>query len=84
VDISKKKTQQQQQKTQKLNKQTNKKKERKQRIHKIQSTELKRLNKLKCPSEDASVLFGREKKAIISEEGGKDLGGKVDWGRILI
>ena len=34
------------------------------RIHKIQSTEFKRFNKLKCPSEDASVPFGREKKAI--------------------
>ena len=31
---------------------------------KIQSKELKKLNKLKCTS----------------EEGGKDLGGKVDWG----
>jgi hypothetical protein len=48
------------------------------KIHKIQSTEFKRLNKLKCPSEDASVPLGREKKAIISGEGGRDLGGKVD------
>ena len=48
------------------------------RIHKIQSTEFKRLNKLKCPSEDASVPLGREKKAITSSEGGRDLGGKVD------
>jgi hypothetical protein len=36
------------------------------RIPKIQSTELKKVNKLKCPSEDASVLLGREKKAITS------------------
>ena len=39
------------------------------RIHKIQSTELKKVNKLKCPSEDASVPLGREKKAITSGEG---------------
>jgi hypothetical protein len=55
------------------------------RIHKIQSTELKKLNKLKCPSEDASVPLGREKKVITSGEGGRDLGGKADrvggsWG----
>ena len=33
------------------------------------------------PNEDTSVPLGREKKAIISGEGGKDLGGKVgrDW-----
>ena len=48
------------------------------RIHKIQPTEFKRLNKLKCPSEDASVPLGREKKAITSGKGGRDLGGKVD------
>jgi hypothetical protein len=34
--------------------------------------------KLKCPSEDASVLLGREKKAITSGEGERDLGRKVD------
>jgi hypothetical protein len=39
------------------------------RIPKIQSTELKKVNKLKCPSEDASVPLGREKKAITG--GGK-------------
>ena len=56
------------------------------RINKIQSTESKRLNKLKCPSEDASVPLGREKKAITSREGGgRDLGRKVNgvrgqWG----
>ena len=48
------------------------------RIPKIQSTELKKLNKRKCPSEDASVPLGREKKAITSGEGGRDLGRKVD------
>jgi hypothetical protein len=37
-----------------------------------------KLNKLKCPSEDASVPFGREKKVITSGEGGRDLGRKVD------
>jgi hypothetical protein len=54
------------------------------------STELKKLNKLKCPSEDASVPVGREKKAITcgegrrkrgreeGREGGRDLGVKVD------
>jgi hypothetical protein len=41
----------------------------------IYSPELK---KWKCPSEDVSVPFEREKKAITSGEGGKDLGGKVD------
>ena len=41
------------------------------RIPKIQYTELKKLNKLKCPSEDASVPLGRQKKAITSGEGGK-------------
>ena len=48
------------------------------RIHKIQnSKEFKRLNKLKCPSEDTSVPRGREKKAIISLEERRDLGGKL-------
>jgi hypothetical protein len=51
----------------------------------IQSTEFKKLNKLKCPSEDTSVLLGKEKKAISSGEGGRNLGEKVDrvggqWG----
>jgi hypothetical protein len=48
------------------------------RIPKIQSTELKKVNKLKDPSEDDSDPLGREKKAITSGEGGKDLGVKVD------
>jgi hypothetical protein len=38
----------------------------------------KRSNKLKCPSEDTSVPLGREKKAITSGEGGRDLGGEGD------
>jgi hypothetical protein len=40
------------------------------RIPKIESTELKKLNKLNCPSQDTSVPFGRKKKAITSAEGG--------------
>jgi hypothetical protein len=60
------------------NKQTNKKPPKPYRIPKIQSTELKKLNKLKCPSEDAKVSLGREKKAITSGERGRGLGGKVD------
>jgi hypothetical protein len=51
------------------------------RIHEIQSTELKKVNKPKGPCEDISVALGREKKAITSGEGGKDLGGKVDGAR---
>ena len=46
------------------------------RIPKIQPTELKKVNKLKCPSEDTLVPLGREKKAITSGEKGRDLGGK--------
>jgi hypothetical protein len=50
------------------------------RIPKIQFTELKKLNKLKCPSEDASVPLGRENKAITSGEGGKvDRVGGWSW-----
>jgi hypothetical protein len=60
------------------NKQTNKQTNPSYRICKIQSTELKKVNKLKCPSEDTSVPLRREKKATTSGEGGKDLGGKVD------
>jgi hypothetical protein len=44
------------------------------RIPKIQSTELKKLNKLKCPSEDISVLLERERKAITSGERGRVMG----------
>jgi hypothetical protein len=50
------------------------------RVPKIQSTELKTVNKLECPSEDASVPLGREKKEITSGEGGRDLGVKGDGG----
>jgi hypothetical protein len=46
----------------------------------MQSIELKKVNKLKCPSENSSVLLGREKKAITDGEGGRDLGRKVDVG----
>jgi hypothetical protein len=48
------------------------------RIPKIQSIELKKVNKLKCPNEVASIPLGREKEAITSGEGRRDLGGKVD------
>jgi hypothetical protein len=57
-----------------------KKKKKKDRIPKIQSTELKKVSKLKGPSEDSSVPLGREKKAITSREGRRDLGEKVDGG----
>jgi hypothetical protein len=39
-------------------------KTKKYRIPKIEFTELKKFNKLKCPNEDVSVPFRREKKAI--------------------
>jgi hypothetical protein len=61
-----------------MSKKKEKKKKEKYRIPKIQSTELKKVNKLKCPSEDTSVPFGREKNAITREEGGGSLGGKGD------
>jgi hypothetical protein len=48
-------------------------------MHKIQSTEFKRLNKLKCPSEDDSVPLGRKKKAI--KVGWREgLGRESRWG----
>ena len=50
-------------------------KKKKYRIPKIQSTELKKVNKLKGPSEDTSVPLGRGKKAITRQEGKIDLGG---------
>ena len=58
-----------------LDKQTNKQMY---RIPKIQSTEFKKVNKLRCPSENTSVPLGREKKAITNGEGGRSLGGKMD------
>ena len=54
-----------------------KKKKKKYRIPKIQSTEFKKVNKLKCPSEDASVPLGREKKAI-TNGGGRNLRGNME------
>jgi hypothetical protein len=53
-------------------------KKKKYRVLRTQSTELKKVNKLKCPSEDASVPLGREKNAITSREGVRDLGRKVE------
>ena len=47
----------------------------------MQSTELKRVNRLKSPSKDASVQLGWEKKAITSGEGERDLEGKGYWKR---
>jgi hypothetical protein len=41
---------------------------------KIQSTELKKLNKLRCPSDDTSIPLGRGKEAIRNGEGGKESG----------
>ena len=57
--------------------------QKKYRIPKIQFTDLKKFNKLKDPSENASVPFGREKKAITRWVGVRDLRGKVDrcWGK---
>jgi hypothetical protein len=55
--------------------------QKKYRIPKIQPTELKKINELKCPSEDTSVPLGREKKATTSEEEGRELERKVDRGR---
>jgi hypothetical protein len=57
-----------------------KKKKKKYRISKIQYTELKKVNKLKCQNEDASVPLGREKKAITSGDRGSNLREKVDGG----
>jgi hypothetical protein len=39
------------------------------RIPRIQSTELKKVNKPKGPSEDAIIPLGREKKAIMGTWG---------------
>jgi hypothetical protein len=50
------------------NKKQTKKEKNPYRICMIQSTEVKRLNKLKCPGEDTSVPLGREKK--VWREGG--------------
>jgi hypothetical protein len=50
------------------------------RIPKIYSKELKRISKLKCPSEDDLVPLGRKKRAITSREGRRNLEGKcMGW-----
>jgi hypothetical protein len=48
------------------------------RIPRMQSTELKKVNKPKGSSQDASVLLGREMKAVtgVGAERGRDLGGR--------
>jgi hypothetical protein len=51
-------------------------KKKKYRVPKIKYTELKKKNKMKGPSEDASVPLGRQKKATTSREIGRDLEGK--------
>ena len=59
------------------------------RIPKIQSTEFKKVNKLKSPSEDASVPLGKKKKGITSWEGvrerpGRESGcGEWGWGNLI-
>ena len=53
-------------------------KAKKYRIPRMQPTELKKINKPKGPSKDASISLGREKKAIRGgreRKGGRDLGG---------
>jgi hypothetical protein len=59
------------------------------KVPRKQSSELKKVNKLKGPSEDDSVPFGREKKAItgnreMETHGGADQGGEkgimIYWG----
>jgi hypothetical protein len=54
-------------------------KKKKYRIHKIQSTELRKINKLKCLSGDVSVPLGREKKAITCRKRSKDKMGRGSW-----
>jgi hypothetical protein len=54
--------------------------QRKYRIPQIQSTKLRRVNKLKGPSEDVSVPLGREKKEIIKREGGNWEGKSAEGG----
>jgi hypothetical protein len=51
-----------------------KKKKKKYRIPRIQSTEFKKVNKLKGPNEDTSIPLGREKKAITEGWGQKEGG----------
>jgi hypothetical protein len=47
------------------------------RIPKIQFAELKKVNKLKCPSKEILVPLGREKKTITTEKVGRDC--KEKW-----
>jgi hypothetical protein len=80
VDISKKNNiKAKQKKIKQTNKQT--KNPQSYRIPKIQFIELKKLYKLKCPNEDSSVLLVREKKAITSGEGVRNLGGGNGGGK---
>jgi hypothetical protein len=39
------------------------------------------VNKLKCPSKNSSVPLGRKKKAITSEKGRREWGGREGLGR---
>jgi hypothetical protein len=55
------------------------KKKKKYRVPKIQSTELEKIKKLKGPSEDTLVSLGREKKAITSGEGRRDILMETGW-----
>ena len=48
--------------------------QKKYRIPRIQSTEIKKVNKQKGPSEDPSIPVGREKKAAMGW--GRDQGGR--------
>jgi hypothetical protein len=48
---------------------------RKYRIPRIYSTELKKVNKLKGPSEDASTTLNRKKKVITMRGTGKEIAG---------
>jgi hypothetical protein len=73
VDVSQK-NQPTNQPTNQPNKQTNKN-----RIPKIQSTELKKLNKLKCPSEEPQSHLGERRKQLqVGREEGP--GKESRWG----
>jgi hypothetical protein len=58
-----------------------KKKRTEYRIPTIQTTELKKVNKPKDPSEDDSILFGREKKVITGSGRGTWVGKATGRGR---
>ena len=53
------------------------------RINKIQSTELKKISKLKCLSEDVSVPLGKEKKARVRKNGNRQPQAIRGWGNPL-